>query len=388
MPPLRRVALLIETSSAYGREVLAGINQYARLNGPWAFYLEPGGLEQAPPLLEGWGAEGIIARIHTEEQADLIERLGLPTVDLEYAFTQRFPKWVSNNDLKIGRACARHLIDCGLESFAFCGWGATPEQAMPWERRRAEAFTELIASKGFPAAQYIWPKRKADHVWAKEQAFLSRWLEKLPKPVGIMASDDQRGRHILTVAQIAGLRVPHDVAVVGVDNDELLCELSCPPLSSIALRTEKVGYEAARILDGLMQGDGQTPKPVVVDPIGLVPRQSTDTLALADEHTCAAIRWIRSNAHKGIRVLDVLDVVPISRKTLEVGIKKAIGRTPHEEIQRVRIERIKQLLVQTDWPLKRIAADCGFANPEHMHAVFRRDTGHTPKKYRVMRRGG
>ena len=382
-----RVALLVETSSSYGRDLLAGINQYSNLHGPWSFYVEPASLDALPPSLDGWGASGIIARIHTPQQARRIASMNLPTVNLDEAGADRFPRGVANDDRAIGTLAAQHLLDCGFEHYGFCGWAPAVASAQNWEQPRREAFEQTVRAAGHDATAYTWPEDENERAWAREQAHLIRWLEEAPKPLGVMASDDQRGRHVLVAAAAAGLRVPHDVAVIGVDNDQLLCDMSTPSLSSVALRVERVGFEAARLLDLLMKGQPPPEKTLVIEPDGIVARQSTDVLAMKNQQLVAAIRYMRDNAHRGIRVQDVLKVVPMSRKTLENGCRRALGRTPHAEIQRVRLDRVKQLLVHTDWPLKKIADASGFAYAEHMHSIFRRETGVTPKQYRTARHG-
>ncbi|MDX1563790.1 MAG: DNA-binding transcriptional regulator [Phycisphaeraceae bacterium] len=382
-----RVALLVETSSSYGRDLLAGINHYSNLHGPWSFYVEPASLDALPPSLDGWGAAGIIARSHTPQQARRIASMNLPTVNLDEAGGDRFPRGVANDDRAIGTLAAQHLLDCGFEHYGFCGWSPAVASAENWERPRREAFEKTVRAAGGGTTVYAWPAREVERAWAREQAHLIRWLEESPKPLGVMASDDQRGRHVLVAAMAAGLRVPHDVAVIGVDNDRLLCEMSTPSLSSVALRVERVGFEAARLLDQQMKGQPPQDRTLVIEPDGIVARQSTDVLAMKNQQLVAAIRYMRENAHRGIRVQDVLKVVSMSRKTLETGCRRALGRTPHAEIQRVRLDRIKQLLLHTDWPLKKIAEASGFSYAEHMHAIFRRETGLTPKQYRTARRG-
>ncbi|MBI1371464.1 MAG: helix-turn-helix domain-containing protein [Phycisphaera sp.] len=385
-----KVALLIETSSSYGRGLLRGIAKYARLHGPWSFYVEPGALDngQAAAPFNEWGVDGIIARIHTRKHADQILKAKVPTVDLDYVLPDLFPWGIANNDEGVGELAADHLINCGFKYFAYCGWGLADDSTAFWENARQRKFRQTLEQAGLEVFEYQWPKKKADREWAREQKLLAAWLKDLPKPVGLLAANDQRGRHVIEAARIAGVKVPDEVAVLGVDNDEVMCEICTPSLSSVSLNTRRIGYKAAELLGKLIHGDKVPEKPAIIEPLGVVARESTDTLALDDRQIADAVRFIRNNCHRPIQVSDVLDAVPVSRKTLEVRFQKALGRTPHAEIQRLRLDRVKQLLVQTDWPLKRVANSSGFTYAEHMHAVFRNHMGMTPNEYRAMHSGG
>jgi LacI family transcriptional regulator len=380
------IALLIETSTAYGRELLRGVAQYARFHGPWSFYIEPGDIADNPPDLAAWQVDGVIARIRSQRLADALLATGVPTVDVDFALPELLPYGLANHDARIATLAAEHLLACGLSHFAFVGWAPDNQAAAFWESARFKHFAETLAPNGAQVHQYHWPKNPRHWSWPREQKHLARWLKTLPKPIGIMASNDQRARHVLEAARLADLEIPRDLAVIGVDNDEVLCEMSSPSLSSVAVNAHRIGYEAAKLLHRLMAGKKPPPRRIVVEPLGVIARQSTDTLAMADEAVVAALRYIRNHIDKPIRVADILTAVPVSRKTLEVRFAKVLGRTPHAEIHRVRLERVKTLLAQTDWSLKKIAAASGFTYAEHMHSVFRKQTNMTPSQYRHQHR--
>jgi LacI family transcriptional regulator len=198
-----------------------------------------------------------------------------------------------------------------------------------------------------------------------------------------MASNDQRARHVLEAARLADLRVPDDLAVIGVDNDETLCELSTPSISSVALDTDTIGFEGAAMLHRLLRGRRGPRSMVRVPPLGVIARKSSDVLAMADAAVVAAVRFMEANVSRPIRIADVLRAANLSRKTLEVRFRRAMGRTPHQELQRRRMERVKSLLRQTDWPLKQIARAAGFTYVEHLHLMFRKETGVTPSVFRA-----
>jgi LacI family transcriptional regulator len=384
-PP--RVALLIETASSYGRGLLKGIARYARLHGPWSFFLEPGGQEETAPPLRDWGIHGVITLFRSRRQARQVLATRIPTVDLDFTIPGLVPWGVCNDEAGVARTCAEHLFSRGLRHFGFVGWAAVADGISLWESQRQEVFVETVKAAGFPASVYEWPRRAADRAWGREQKSLVRWLRSLPKPAGIMASNDQRARHVLEAARAAGITVPDELAVIGVDNDEVLCELSTPSISSVALDAETIGYQGAAMLDRLMSGRRIPRRPEMVVPLGVVARRSTDVLAMADPAVVAAVRFIDANIGRPIRISDVLASARLSRKTLEVRFRRALGRTPHEELQRRRLEKVKTLLQQTDWPLKQIARAAGFTYVEHLHLIFRRGVGMTPAKFRALHGG-
>jgi len=384
-PP--RVALLIETSSSYGRGLLKGIARYSRLHGPWAFFLEPGGQEETPPPLRDWGIDGVITLFRTRRQARQVLATRIPVVDLDFTLPDLVPWGVCNDEAGVARTCAEHLFSRGLRHFGFVGWAEVADGISLWESQRQEVFVETVKKAGYETSVYAWPARAADRAWGREQKSLARWLKALPKPVGVMASNDQRARHVLEAARTAGIRIPDDLAVIGVDNDETLCELSTPSISSVALDADTIGFQGAAMLARLMDGRRIPRRPELVPPLGVIARKSTDVLAMADPAVVTAVRFIEANISRPIRIADVLGVAQLSRKTLEVRFRRALGRTPHEELQRRRLERVKTLLQQTDWPLKQIARAAGFTYVEHLHLIFRREVGMTPARFRAMHGG-
>lgn len=381
-----KVALLVETSLGYGRGLLRGVVRYARLHGPWAFYITPGDLRQVLPKMEEWGGTGIIARVETPQVAKAILATGLPVIALDLSYQQLAPgspfagvSEVCPDSHEAGRMAADHLLKCGFREFAFVGvWGD-----YPWSVRRGEGFSQRVAEAGCACHVYPVPQTRQNRRWGREQAILSQWLMRLPKPVGVLACDDDRGRQVLEACRAAALAVPDDVAVVGVDNDELLCELSDPPLSSVALDTERAGYEAAALLDGLMAGRITEPRRILVQPTGVVTRRSTDVVATQDRQVAAALRFLRDSAAKPIDVADVVQHVGTSRRTLEIRFRRSLGRSLNEELQQARLERAKRLLAETNLPVARVAEASGFGSSSYLIRLFRRRLGVSPTEFRA-----
>lgn len=375
----RAVALLIETSNAYARGLLSGIVRYAReLHPAWSIRLVEQGRGDPPPdWLASWKGDGIIARIETREIADAVVRTGLPVVDVSAARHVPGVPWVETDDKAIASLAIEHLLDRGFRHLAFCG-----EPAFNWSNWRCEAFKNLLAARNIEPS--IFPATNEPNSTDADVRKLKRWLKNLPKPVGILASYDIKAQQVLDACRELDLAVPDDVAVMGVDNDEFLCDLSFPPLTSVIPDSRGAGYEAARLLDIAMSGRQIPNIPTLVPPLGVATRRSTDVLAIEDRDIAHAARYIREHACDGISVQDVLRVVPLSRRVLEKRFREQFGRTPHQEILRVKINRAERLLTDTDLNLPQIAERTGFNHAEYLCVAFKRSTGRSPGDFRRM----
>lgn len=379
MPQKKRVALIIETSSIYGRRLLEGVIKYMRAHDEWSVFLEQRDLSSEPPLwLNYWHGDGILSRATTPQLAEAVAAKGMPLVELTDRREDLGFAHVWSDDAAIGSMAADHLIERGFRNFAFCGF--TGEA---WSERRQSAFTNLVGNRGHAAQIYNsrWLGKIA-RPWEEEQEHLTKWVQNLPKPVGIFACNDVRGQQTLNACLDNGMCVPEDVAVIGADNDEILCQLCRPQLSSVVPNAEVVGFRAAEILAQLMAGLAVEKRELLIRPIGVVSRQSTDVVAIEDRTVATALRYIRENACQGISVDDVLQVVPMSRSSLERKMRKYLNRSPQQEIRLVQVKRAQQLLTETDLPMDQIAGMCGFQHPEYMHVVFRRELGQTPGSFR------
>jgi LacI family transcriptional regulator len=377
----KQVALLIETSNAYARGLLQGVVHYIREHQPWSFHLmEQGRGDDPPEWLKRWSGDGIIARIETPRIARAVVQAGVPAVDVSAARLVPELPWVETDDEQIARLAAEHLLERGFKHFGFCG-----DARFNWSVWREKHFCARVAAAGLAVHRYE-PAGEAGDV-AAQATDLRRWLRELPKPVGVMACYDIRGQQVLDACRSAGLAVPGEVAVVGVDNDELLCDLASPPLSSVIPNAHRTGYEAAALLDRMMAGKRVPPVARLIAPLGVAARQSTDVLAVDDREVARAVQFIREHACDGINVGDVLRAVPLSRRVLEQRFQRMLGRTPREEILQVRLARVKQLLGETDLPLYLIAERTGFEHVEYLSVVFKRETALTPSAFRDAARG-
>jgi len=375
----RSVALLLETSNAYARGLLDGIIAYQREHELWSIYVGEQQRGARPPVwIKTWKGDGIIARIETEAIAAAVRRSALPTVDVSAARLLPELPWVETEDCEIAQMAARHLMDRGFRTLAFCG-----EPAFNWSTWREKHFAEYARQEGCECNIYrgTAPIEKG-YSWTRERARLGAWVRSLPKPVGVMACYDIKGQQLLDVCRDMDIAVPEQVAVVGVDNDVRLCRLCTPTLTSVVPDTRRAGYEAAQLLDRMMLGETVNAEGMLIPPAGIAKRRSSDVNAIQDPEVVAAMRYIREHACDGITVADVLRVVPLSRRILEYRFQKLVGRSPHAEIVRTRIERTSRLLRETQLSLSQIAGRTGFAQANYLCVAFKKHVGLSPLTYR------
>jgi len=382
VPKTKNVALLMNLGRIYDRQVIRGITRYVHSAGYWQLYVEEDPADKIPSFAD-WSGDGMIVDTDDRRIAAAIPRLAGPLVAigaLAPDVLQRLPvSTVRTDDETIARWAADHLLEKGVRSFAYCGMRTRGLDR--WAEIRRDAFRQRLAENGFPCAVFTGRLYAPRH-WGLLQTELQQWLDGLPKPVGIMACNDWRGRHLLEACRQLRLRVPDDAAVIGVDNDDLTCELAIPPLSSVAQDAEAVGYEAAGLLDQLMRGRRRRPTHLVIPPKCLVERESTDLVATDDPLVSSAVRFIREHATRGINVADVVRHLDVSRSTVEKRLKRHLGRTALDEIQRVRLEAARRLLATTDLPLHVVAKRAGYSTVQYMCAVFKRELGHPPGQLR------
>jgi LacI family transcriptional regulator len=378
----RQVAVIVDTQKAYHRKILRGIGAYVHEVGNWNLYIEEEPLDKLPDL-NNWHGDGIILSFWIRSLSKAACKPKLPTVGIEGRGPYYDPAWnvpsFNTDDHAIGRMGAKHLIERGFTRLAFCGYPTSPY--LPWSFERAAGFQQYAAEQEIPSVVRTG-RHTTVRKWINIQHELTAWLESLEKPVGLMAANDARARHVLEACRAIGLRVPEDVAVLGVDNDDVICELTDPPLSSIEHGAANLGYQAAALLDRLMHGKKPKSMNTAVPPKEVVARRSTDILAIEDPDVAAAMACIHENSCRPIRIADVVAAVQVSRSTLETKFKAVTGRTIHSEIRRLQIDSVRSLLATTDLPIKQIAAMAGFAHIHYMTTIFHQHTGWTPAEYR------
>jgi LacI family transcriptional regulator len=380
---MRRIALIYDARLTYGLKVMTGVAAYLQERADYSVYIEENALkDQKLPDLRYWSGDGIIADFDHPAVAAAVSRSRLPVVGFGSGygwFVRRssIPYFFTNNNT-IATMAADHLLARGFRHFAYVGYARTPING--WSEERSQAFVHRIKKQGFYCEVYRDQYKTSRH-WTSLQRSLGKWLASLPKPLGVMAANDNRARHVLEACRTFSLDVPQDVAVIGVDNDELLCQLSSPPLSSIEQGATQLGFEAAALLDRLMRGE-KTRRRFVIDPIGIVVRQSSDILAIDDPTVAKAMAFIQEHALQGIKVPDVVSAVAVSRSGLEARFTQSVGCTLREAIRRVQIGHARRLISDTNLPLKQVASNTGFRSVQHMTTVFGKTFGRPPAKYR------
>jgi LacI family transcriptional regulator len=382
----KRVALLVESSRAYGRGLLEGIAAYVRDQGNWSVYHQERGIsDDAPAWFDRWQGDGVIARIENRSLIRALQRRGLPTVDLRGMHDIEGIPLIETDDRRVVELAFEHLRSRGCEHFAFCGL-----EGANFSQRRMRYFLPLVEAAGCMPHFYEGTVRRANEVTAQiegasmvYESALERWIRSLPRPIGMMACNDARGQQVINACRELQVAIPDDVALISVDNDTLICELCDPPLSSVEPDTRRIGYTGAELLDAMMDGKSMVQQKIFVPPTGVVVRRSTEGLAIADREVANAVRFIREHACDGVGVDDVLAKVRMSRSTLERRFTRLVGRAPKQEIARVQIERVKQLLRNTDFTLQRIADLAGYTHVETLCVQFKQKVGVTPGAYRA-----
>jgi LacI family transcriptional regulator len=382
--PLRRIAVLIETDDTWGRSVIQGVADYARAETAWVLLIEPRDRDRRLALPEGWDGDGVVARLGSRWMADHLKSRGLPVVDTDTVVLEATwaPRVITDDDER-ARLALEHFRDRGFRKFAYF---APPKNR--YSRVRGEAFVRAVEGAGFPCSVFRPGYSMEERIgWNEQHEHVRRWLTSLERPIAIFAVDAHRGRELTETCHVLGIDVPHEISILAGDTDELMCSVSTPPLSSVQLASQRIGYDAAALLDRMLAGEPPPARPLRLKPLGVVARQSTDILTVPDQTVAEALRFIRDHAARGILVQDVLREVPVSRRGLEIQFKRALGRSPAAEIRRVRLEKGRELLTTTDLSVSEIASACGFSNATRLGVAFRNRYGMTPVAFRRHARG-
>ncbi|MGV7224982.1 MAG: DNA-binding transcriptional regulator [Nitrospinales bacterium] len=382
MDGFKKVILNIETSRAYGRGLLYGIHVYSLSKDNWSFYQVSGGKNRGLPNLSDWGADGAIVR-ETMDIEDVMS-FGIPTVvslDTNSNISEA-DITLSTDQAEIAQLAANHFLERKFKNFAFSG----PTKFW-WSKERGEHFSKAITDADFAVDIYDHLEPEGKLTWSKAQSRMVEWLKFLPKPVAIMAANDDHGQYIIEACKVAGLMVPSDIAVLGVDNDTMVCEFTRPSLSSISLDTKCAGYRAAELLDNLMNGQDIDQREIKVNATHVVSRASTDIMAVDDKVVANALQYMRSHSRELIQVCDVAEAVSVSRSVLDRRFRKAFGKSVQKEICRLRIERIVRMLIETDMSITQIAIAMNFSGIEHIGRYFKNEMGMSPLRYRKAHKG-
>ncbi len=380
------VALIVESSRSYGRSLLRGIALFSRTRGSWSLLHEEMTIDSGLP---GWLAEskvdGVIARLDNHI-VEPLRRLKVPIVDVRCRRAYEGIPQVETDDRAVANLAFEHLWQRGFRRFAFCGY-----RGAHYSEVRLRHFRELVGAEGCPLDVYESDGDEALSITSIERTGvletkpLSGWLSGLEPPTGLFVCNDIRGQQVLNVCRRLDVSVPDNLGIIGVDDDDAICPLCDPPLSSVRPDAEGIGFRAAETLEAMMSGMSGVPGIEYVPPTGVSQRLSTQVMAVEDREVARVCRFIRENACSGIDVSDVVRFSSLSRRQLERRFRAELDRTPHEELTATRIARVKQLLTETNSTLEQLAPLAGYSHKERLSAVFKRETGETPGGYRQRR---
>jgi LacI family transcriptional regulator len=383
MQNLPRILLSIENSRGFGRDLLTGISDFTRLYNPWAVLRKPPFFREGERELSNLkviksGVDGIITRV--PEEIPIAQKAGIPAIFATTLFPKnckldkRYPI-ITCDPKAIAEMAVNYFIGQGFKNLAYCGFGE-----ITWSVNRRHVFCNYAKEMGYHVFCY---DQVSNCGWNKEMLSIADWLGSLPKPIGILACSDDRGEEIIEAAKIANVKIPEEVAVMGIDNDSLACNLLNPTLSSIALNTQAIGYEAAELLYKLIKGEEKMKgQQLVISPKYIEIRQSTNILAIEDLDVASAVGFIRQKTKEAIQVQDVVNVTSASRRVLEGRFRKVLGRSILQEIRRVRVETIAKLVSDTNVPIKSIAVSLGFASVDHISRYFKKEKNMSLRRYR------
>ncbi len=379
-PPIKRVAILVDTSTTWGRDVIAGVHRYSREKVGWQLFVEPRGVEQRRWLPTAWKGDGVIARVGFSDLAKKLKSLKLPVVNVSGITLPKvdFPRVVSDQGAAANLA-AEHLLARGFRHFGYFSL-----LGLEYVAEHQQAFLDALRLAGHRCEVFsASPNQGAEPDWNLDMKRLGKWLKALPKPLAVFTWNSSSARELIYACTQSGLAVPEEVAVLSGSDDDLFCVVTPVQISAVKLDSEQIGYRAAAELGAMMQNPAASPAvEVLIPPLGVVERRSTDTVGVDDACMVKALRFIRENPARSMKVKDVARQAGVCRRALELRFQNLLGRSPASEIRRVRIAHAINLLQRTNLSVALVAERSGFSSSEYMASVFRNQLATTPLHYR------
>lgn len=374
----QRILLLADTSRGFGRGVLTGFDRYAALHGGWNFiFRTPQYVTDyqgvAVDEFKHWNLDGILC---SYAQSSLLGELGLPMVCFDPGTYEGSIPCIITDDDQVGKQAADFLIKQGHRNFAYSGY-----DVLPWSVARRVSFIESMEAAGFTVNAL--PMKDVIPSWSQEEQELRQWIASLPRPVALFCANDDRALSIVEICNSMGLRIPDEIAILGTDNDELLCNASNPPLSSVRLSSDQAGYDAAALLAEMMEGRvGAQGQQVMAAVAGVAERHSTNLLLVENDTVRKALHYIRENVHRPLQVAEVVQDAGRSHRALNDLFHSEVGCSIGKSITQARIQHISQMLTDTNLRIQEIAIAVGYEDDRHFSRYFKRSTGMTPLEYR------
>lgn len=378
-----RLILLTDFTESFSYHLLKGVLAYSRNHEPWVVCRMPPsykniyGIEGVIKWAKKWQADAIIGTFNSDDNVDLFRQNGIIAIAQDYKSRFSNIPNITGGYREAGRMAAEFFINKGFRHFAFCGYRDTI-----WSQERCEGFYEYIAAQGFGNNFYSYQEQSLDDLWFYEAPPLLSWLKSLPQPTALMACDDNQGNHITEICKVNNIRVPDKIAILGVDNDEIICNLSDPPLSSISQNIARGGFEAAEMIEHLLNDEDAICKDIIIYPVNIVNRHSTDFYPTTDAYIHTVLKYIHQNLAADITVSDIVKQVPLSRRLLEIRFKQVTQESIHKYIFNLRMERFAQLLLASDAPIAEVAEQVGIDNLKNLSRQFKAIKNVTPNEYR------
>ena len=380
------IGILIERQRTYGRRLCEGIIRFARERTNWTLRIVD--FMNLPQIAHNKDIDGFIARVMDDRAEEQLRATGKPVVDVFFERPRMGFAAADQNALLVGQMAAQHFIEHRFTNFAFCGYNGRS-----YSDRRRDAFMQCLEQNHFPCAVYRTPPSALKDFnnsvvlqerfgFASDHRALRTWISKLPKPVGVFCSHDMRAYHLAEACRSQGLQIPEDVAILGADDDELVCNFSDPPLSSIDQNAFGIGYAAAKTLESMLQNPDVVPSPVLIDPIRLIERESTRIYTVSPPWLSDALIFIRRNISNNITASDVYAAVGKSHTLVDSAFRRTFGTSVQKTIIRTRLEEAKRLIRDTSLTLTEIAAKTGFSTVQYFCSSFSKAFGLSPSAYR------
>jgi len=379
---------MTDFTEAFPHHLLKGILKYARSHQQWVVCRMPPsfkkqyGIEGVLKWAQKWKADVILAQFENEDEVSIFKKHGIMAIAQDYISKFTSVPNITSDYLKTGQMAARFYIDNGFRNFAFYGY-----QDVVWSDERCFGFLSEIRKEGFEKRFHQYSRQKLEDLWFYESEPIVEWLDSLPKPVAVFACDDNQGNKLAEVCKMNGFRVPEDISILGVDNDETMCTMTDPPLSSMKLDIEKAGYQVAEMVEAVMENRDVQPYDIVINPVSIVERASTSLIVTDDSHVLTAVKYIHQNITKSITVSDILSKVPLSRRLLEIRFKQVTGCSIHNYIIDLRVSRFAKEILESDQQIGEIALRRYDVDYNNLCRSFKQKTGMSPKEYRKLHTG-
>lgn len=380
---IRRLILLTGSTQVYASGLLKGILEYSKGTDPWvvvrmpSYYKQVHGIAGVVGWAKDWKADAIIGQFEPTDNVSLFGQYGIVAVAQDYQSRFKEIPNLTGDYVNMGRMAAQYFIQKGFRNFAFYGFND-----VVWSDERSLGFRSRLLESGLGDRYYEFLQTSLNTRWYYDADSLAMWLLSLPRPVALFACDDNSASRIVEVCRTRQVRIPEDVAVLGVNNDDVLCNLSYPSLSSISLDVERGGYDVAQLIDTLLSDPHSDPHDVVVRSVNIVERMSTDIYATDDAAILKVLHYIHQHLSSPLSVQELVEQVPMSRRLLEMRFKAATGQSIHQYILDLRMERFSQLLLSSDEPIQVLAMDLGLQEPKNTARQFKARKGMTPAEYR------